>query len=290
MSLYDNALSLNKIIIDSRFKSSASASDSDFIIELPETVYLPAGTRCYVTEVSLTHSWYSVEHNVNDKLFFSYENGSQRYDAILVITPSNYSLDTLTSHLQDLFTKAISSAPTWVKQNFTPAVGQMSSLGRIVIVNASPLDTGKYYIWSDSDIQKESFFTAWTGGTYNIMFPASCNRLLKNEQTQINTPSNPFQSGFVDLLTHHIIYIKSPQLGTFQNIGPQGERDILKKIMVSVPFGELITDSWLKSEDFTDCSRLSLKALRFRITDVYGFPLNMHGHHISFSLVFSSAT
>jgi hypothetical protein len=231
---------------------------------------------------------------VNDKLFFSFTGVlNLRFDALITLKPSNYTLDTLTTHLAELFSSTLATAPPWVKLNFIPSVMSNPSMGRIYINNVKRdvlLDEGwRFYIWSDEDIQKESFFTAWRGGIYNVMYPGSCNRLLKNFATQTNSFSNGFRSGFIDLLNHHTIYIRSAQLGTFQNIGPQGERDILKKIMVSVPFGSLITDTLLQTEDFTDCSRLSLKTLHFRVTDVYGYPLNMHGHHISFSLVFSSA-
>jgi hypothetical protein len=289
MVLYDNALNLNKIIIDSRFKSTASASDSDFIVELPETVSLPPGTRCYVTEVSLCHSWYSIEEGVNDKLFFSYVKNEQRYDAILTLAASNYTLDSLISHLRDLFRDKLATSPSWVTQGFMPMILPEGATGQLFILNVNVVDTGNFYIWSNDNIQKESFYYAWTGGAYNVSFPGYRNRLLKNFTTQANSTTKPFKSGFIDLLTHHIIYIRSPQLGTFQNIGPQGERDILKKVMVSVPFGDLITDHWLNTEDFTDCSRLTFKTLRFRVTDVYGIPINLHGHHISFSLVFSSS-
>jgi hypothetical protein len=33
------------------------------------------------------------------------------------------------------------------------------------------------------------------------------------------------------------------------------EKDMLKKVVGTVPFGELITDNTLNSDDFTDCSR-----------------------------------
>ena len=227
MSLYNDTLNLNKIIIDSRFKSPASVSDSDFIIEIPETITLPAGTRCYVTEVSLCHSWYSIEENVNDKLFFSFTGVpglNLRFDALITLKPSNYTLDTLTTHLQELFASTIATAPAWVKLNFIPSVMSNPSMGRIYINNVKRdllLDEGwRFYIWSDEDIQKESFFTAWRGGVYNVMYPGSCNRLLRNFTTRTNSYSNAFGSGFIDLLNHHTIYIRSAQLGTFQNIGP----------------------------------------------------------------------
>jgi len=178
---------------------------------------------------------------------------------LFILTPSYYTLETLRQHILTIFTNTIAAAPLWVRMAYLAIVSTEPHIGQLVISNKSLLQRGLFYIWSDEDIQKESFFSAWTGGIYNVLFPGTCNRLLKNFTTKPNGISSPFRSGFIDLLTHHTIYIRSAQLGTFQNIGPQGERDILKKIMVSVPFGDLITDSWLKCEDFTDCSRLSIQ-------------------------------
>ena len=120
-----------------------------------------------------------------------------------------------------------------------------------------------------------------------MTYPASLNGVLRNYKTQTNNNLYPFNSGFIDTIRHHNIYIKCGQLGTFQNIGPQGERDILKKVLVDVSFGQLITDKWIQTEDFTDCSRLTLKTLHFRVTDVFNNPIDLHGHHVSFSLVFT---
>jgi hypothetical protein len=96
-------------------------------------------------------------------------------------------------------------------------------------------------------------------------------------QTQANSKTNPFESGFIDTISHHTKYIKCAQLGTFQNIGPQGERDFLKKVLVNVQFGEVIADPWIQVEDITDCSRLAFRYLNLKITDVSNIALNLHG-------------
>ena len=77
-------------------------------------------------------------------------------------------------------------------------------------------------------------------------------------------------------------------MGSLLNIGPRGERNILKKVIVTSGYGNIITDSLLNTDDFTDCSRQQLKTLDFRLTDVYGNPMNLHGSNISFSVVFNN--
>ena len=62
-------LPIKKIYIDARFKSSDSASDSDFKIDLPTTLLMPEDTGFYIDDVCLPHKWFPVENDVNDKLF-----------------------------------------------------------------------------------------------------------------------------------------------------------------------------------------------------------------------------
>ena len=46
------------------FRTSGSASDSDFRFELKEQLYLPDNTACYVDDISILHTWRTIEsHN-----------------------------------------------------------------------------------------------------------------------------------------------------------------------------------------------------------------------------------
>jgi hypothetical protein len=285
MAFPDMGLMINKICIDSRFRSGNSRSDTDFSIELPESILLPPGTKCYVTDISIVHAWYTIEQNVNDKLYFTYKYGGNRYDKILTFPSMNYTLQTLTDMLRDLMLDMLIHVPDWMSMAFSAVVAYDENTGTISIRN---LGRGQFNIWTGKELKDQTNFLAWTGPYYDKLDPQSVNHLLRNDTVKTYDVNNPFVSGFVDTLTHHNIYIKSPQLGTFQNIGPQGERDILKKVLVDVGFGELITDyGSTLLQDFTDCSRMSLRTLNFRVTDVNNNPLNLHGHHVSFSLVFT---
>ena len=97
--------------------------------------------------------------------------------------------------------------------------------------------------------------------------------------------SNIYEGGQFNAVPHHTIYIVCPQLGTFRSIGPQGERNILKKHVVMANPHEISIDTALNSEDFTNISKQSFKSLTFTLTDVYGNMLNMHGQSWSFTLI-----
>ena len=59
---------MNKIYVDSRFKLPSSSSTSNFSIELNNTVEIEAGTNCYLSNVLIPNTWYTIEDS-NDKLY-----------------------------------------------------------------------------------------------------------------------------------------------------------------------------------------------------------------------------
>ena len=66
-------LPTNKIFIDSRFKSSDSASHSDFKIDLPLNFLMPEDTGFYIDDVCIPHSWYPIEAGRNTQLVVTYD-------------------------------------------------------------------------------------------------------------------------------------------------------------------------------------------------------------------------
>jgi hypothetical protein len=85
-------MSVNRIMIDSRFRQVDSRSTSDFRIELPETIQMDTGMSCIVTDIVLPITWYTVEPGVNDKLYLRmYESDGVTYvDHIITIPSRSY--------------------------------------------------------------------------------------------------------------------------------------------------------------------------------------------------------
>ena len=64
---------IRHLFIDSRFRTSGT--DSDFTLNLPENINLPLGARCFIASVSFSNVFYSIEENVNDKLYVAIKHG-----------------------------------------------------------------------------------------------------------------------------------------------------------------------------------------------------------------------
>ena len=73
------------------------------------------------------------------------------------------------------------------------------------------------------------------------------------------------ESGFIDLLNVHNVYLHCPNLGHFNSIGVRGENTIIKKVPVSSSFGYLIIDSVVAPHGRIDVSRQSIKTIQFSL-------------------------
>ena len=78
------------------------------------------------------------------------------------------------------------------------------------------------------------------------------NSITVNLETEYYKPS---ESGFIDLLNVHNVYLHCSNLGHFNSIGVRGESTIIKKVPVSSSFGYLIIDSAVAPHDKIDVSR-----------------------------------
>ena len=67
-------LPIRKIYVDSRCKSSDSASQSDFKIDLPQNFLMPEDTGFYIDDVCIPHTWYPIEAGRNAQLVVTYDS------------------------------------------------------------------------------------------------------------------------------------------------------------------------------------------------------------------------
>ena len=63
------SLPIKAIHIDSHNKTVDSVSNSNFRIELSEVLLFPKDAIYYIDSVTIPHTWYTIEANVNDKLY-----------------------------------------------------------------------------------------------------------------------------------------------------------------------------------------------------------------------------
>ncbi len=102
-------LPVKKIYVDSQYKLPESLSSYSFKIELPYSVTMPHNAIFTIDEICIPHSWYSIEKDINDKLYIYVldTTSRQRASTVIQIPPGNYNGDLLKSTLQSLITPAV---------------------------------------------------------------------------------------------------------------------------------------------------------------------------------------
>ena len=135
---------------------------------------------------------------------------------------------------------------------------------------------------------KSQLNNTWIGDVYDSNNSQDMNDILRNYVgcSKFVDSNLPYISGVLDLQLIRNIYFHSPNLGNFNTIGPLYESTIIKKNAVSADYNQMIFDQVLVSNDFIECSR-QWRQLEFSLKDVKGNIINLHGSHISFSLIFS---
>ena len=262
---------MHKIYIDSIFRTSDSKSSTDFKIQLHQPLEIRESMKLYITDVNIPNTWYAIEETNKHMYVRIYENSSYN-DYLLTLNIQNYNMTDLSAEIQSKLNAATS-------KGFI--INLDTNTGKYTFNTA--LTNFTYEIFTDSQLK---ILNDWKGRYYNKSNPKTCNNILRNFKDNIYSSVNPFVSGFVNILNYESLYIRS-NISNLSNIGPDGHlSNIIKKIIVSESFGNLI-NFYLGTEiDYTYImSRNSLGVLEFRITDAYDNVIDLHGSDISFTLI-----
>jgi len=288
-------LPCKKIYIDTKHKTIDSISNSNFRWELPETLTMPHNTIFFIDDICLPHSWYTIEANVNDRMYIQLPNsnttvGTKTNDCnIVTLSPGNYTLDSLAAEMK---AKIVSSYALTIVD---VTANQITNTITITPTNASDL----MKILTDTDlatgmagvtvnVTDGAWGGHWTGANYDHKNPLDINGLINNTSgtSTFFSAAAPHVTGYVDLEPIKNIYMYSTNLGTFKTIGCKGEVTIIKKVPVTAGAHQMIFSNVTSSSDWLDCSRQTLKTLQFELKDSNDNNINFHGAHVSFSLSF----
>ena len=281
------ALPIKKLYIDTKYKNRESVSNSNFKIDLPTTLYFPDNSVFYIDDISIPHSWYTIEDGINDKLYIEISN----VDSNVGTTVDSYRIVTISAGIYngaelalELGTKIEAS----INNSIFPNLLRVSYNSKRNSIN---ITTGyvdiRFKILTSDDIYTKLNDT-WLGTAYDINNPHSINDIIGNTLDK----NSPFYTslisykGALNLQPIRNIYIHS-SLGNYNTLGPRGETSIVKKVPVSSNSGDYIFDQVLTGNDFGDCSKQTIRSINFELKDVHGNNINLHGNHLSFSVIFS---
>ena len=107
-----STLRFKKVYVDTKFKTSDSISTSDFSIELPETMHFENNSVFYIDDAAIPHAWYTIETDINDKLYlylFDPSISDDKWAFIITLSPGNYTGVDMKNEIQSKLTTATNS-------------------------------------------------------------------------------------------------------------------------------------------------------------------------------------
>ena len=212
---------IKKVYIDSRYKTNDGISNSDLKFELKESLGLPDNTMCYINDIPIPHTWYTIE-DYNNQLYIEATKPDLTLSAsILTVSSGNYTASSLATTSNTIL------QTRFPNDNFSCVYNK--SVGTITISS-----TTDFRIMTDEFVKSlQSNTGGWYGNNneeidhsdYNNL--RSINEVLRSSTIALSNTS--FETGFIDLLNVHNIYIHSSNLGHYSSIGVRGENTIIKK-------------------------------------------------------------
>ena len=271
-----SSLPIKKIYCDTKFRRNDSKSTSDFKIDLPQTLKLPENCVCYSDDVSIPRTFYTVETGVNDTLYVRLSDPTfvlPEYlytDHIITLNSKNYNGAQFAAELQ--------AKLQVINSSFTCLYDSQSMTISISLANLDVI------ILTDAELKGELTILNWGGTAYNQNNLSSANELISNFQSVVGNTASPAQY-HLNLTSIRNIYIRSPNISSFNTIGCNGESSIIKKVPINAGSGEMITSFITSSTDFIPCNNLTLRTIEIQLQDVNGNLINLHGSNWSFSIL-----
>ena len=220
------ALPIKKIYVDTKYKSRDSISNSNFKVGLPITTSFPENSVFYIDDVSIPHSWYTIEQDINDKLYIYVSPSNPNIDGdgvaykIITISSGIYNGSEIAIEIQ-------TTMETSINNGFFPNLLSCVYNPRKNTINiTSNYAHWKFKILSDDDIFAK-LNNAWVGDNYDVNNPRNINDIIGNhiQNSPFYTLSNGY-TGSLNLQPIRNIYIHS-SLGNYNTWGARGETSIV---------------------------------------------------------------
>ena len=269
-----------RIVVDSRWRTPESVSNSDFTINLPYAVSIPAGSLMYVDSIALSHAWPTVQTGVNDHIYVQERVTGQASDVMRTIqlSPGTYNAEQLKNEVI-----AKLNAGKSVSGTYSAVVAD----GRLTLSNDTPLANGKCYIFSKS-IADVTYLKI----TFPVYPGADCCELIGLWDTPVLTDgtgwiydAQSWTAQYMDLQHHKQLFLCS-DIGESSMMLMNGDCSCIRRILLAGMQGDVVTDvlsTGLASVSFG--SDTVFQTMKFQLKAHDGKIVNLANHQISFELI-----
>ena len=274
-------LKFKKVYIDSSYK--VNGTSSEFTIDLPETVQLEDNMLCQIHEVSIPHSWYSI-NSTNNNIYWRHQVippgviAGVTYRKV-TIPEGNYTAVDLAQTIQI----AINLLVDTNDRPNTYSLSYNTSTNKFTI--SSNYATVIFVLLTDGEVAPVANLFSDPVDVNNLY---SLNRVIGNTTPPTDAYTNvaPYTTNFIDLTPVKNVYLHCNEISNYNQLTVAGNSSIIKKIPVNVPYLGVINDCELSVVDYIDVSNKLLRRLNFRLTDHLNQNINLNEVDVSFTITF----
>jgi hypothetical protein len=278
-------LKIRKIYIDTRFKRGLYGSNTNFEIELPQTVECPEQTVMFVDEVVMPNTMTTIQQGVNDVLYFAvFYSTVVQYNSI-TFPEQNYTLMYFADQLKTLMNAKLNTSES--EFNVSYNIDKLTISISLTDKRSNKPDVMRWQIFSDDNL-KAGFFASTP--IYN---PLTCNEILQNfvVDPSATWPANDTIVNYnIDLHSTRNLYLLADigEYRTLTNFQWSGS-SVIKKIQMNVPYNETLFSNVIMPYDCSHVSLQSFNRIKFRLVNSKGQEPNLKNNW-SFSIIFSVVT
>jgi hypothetical protein len=283
-----DGLTIRKLYVDSRFRSSGTTDD--FEMQLEQSIQLPANAHCYLSEFTGVVSWETLNES-NCNLYIAENVGAVTTHRILQLPLGAYDSESLRAALQDSLNagRPVGLGTYTVTRSSSAGSSATASLGSAAFRYYTVIvSSGSFCIISDALLESDGWYTGvWRAGgglPYDTKAIKSSNELFQFAEPLSFQASHV--SKFVDLRSKHSLFLHS-SLGNNDSLGPNGLRSILGKIAVDGAYGSIVHyQNGGSPFDMTSVGPAMLSRPRFWLRDARNNKVCLQGGHWSGTIVF----
>ena len=257
-------MSVHKIFVDSRYRTSGTVSD--FVYDLPQPVDLPQNKRAFITDLLVPVSWYTVPEGAT--LRYSVENLSPGFgsmNGLAQLVSGNY---TRGEDLSDMLQTALNNSFKTQFPNIEPFICAYDRVKNKLTIG---IPGG---VWKVID----------QGSGFSIKGDPILDVIIPEQVPETLSQNHVFS---VDLRRIHAVVITSAELaGERVALGPFGSMSAIRRIPISVDYGKIQHFEGYAPSDAIDVGGRLLSRLHFRVCSVRGETIELNDIPIQFSIVF----
>ena len=274
-------LDMQKIYIDSRFRTANSKSESDFNVELPRSFNVPDGVVAHIDDIVIPVSWTTIDernYNCYVKLSCGIANVSEK-----VISFDHQNLDGFQ------FATQLAARLNFVFKDFVPIpvfACVYDTISNVLSLSMTDARTPQAVKDANPLILQIHTDATLALSPYNHSTPNTINTIIRNT-VQTTIKEGAAYKCYIDLFGTRNLYLTSSALCSYDTVSNFGMDTIIKKIPCTASYNRMIFQSSGSTLDGLDVSKRTLRFLDFKLVVSSFRTIPLQGNHFSFSIVFS---